>query len=90
MKPVELTLMSAGLLLSHLYAMRTTLGAVIASLEDAAGVMVETLDAADRVAADPDACPHPEEKQIDATTMGGRPRVMCLVCGTERPGTAPS
>lgn len=66
-------------LLTPLYAMRLLLDSVIANVEQAAPVVlkVETGE-----------CPHPEERQVNATVMGGPPEVICLVCGQQRLGTA--
>lgn len=39
--------------------------------------------------ATPGSCPHcgaPEEKQRDASTLGGRPKKQCLVCAEEYDG----
>lgn len=61
--------------LLQLYAMRAQLEALIAGVE------------AEEQPPEPDpstlGCPHPEEQQRDAST-GGRRRIFCLACQTER------
>lgn len=54
-----------------LYALRTQVDALIAQVD---GAPAQTQGG----------CPHPEEKQVDATTCGGPTRVLCLVCNEER------
>jgi len=65
------------ILLQQLYAMRAQLEAAIMQLE------------ADQVQIT-SGCPHPADKQRNATTMGGQPTVLCLECGDERPGVVAS
>jgi hypothetical protein len=67
----------AALFLPQLYAMRVLIDGLITSLEQ-------------EVRSDqPDdgSCRHPPERQVDATTLGGSPQVLCLVCGQQRLGT---
>lgn len=66
-------------LLQQLYGLRLILDGLIATVEQELGAAV---GAASVVGA----CPHPPERQVDATVMGGEPKIMCLVCGTERAG----
>ena len=80
--------MSLPLVLAQLHAMRLILDGVITMLEQA---MVELHDEPPPAPslADQSECPHPAERQVNATVMGGLPHVLCLVCGQQRPGTAP-
>lgn len=66
-----------SVVLSHLYAMRLLLDGVIATVESDR-VTTPTPDVTD--------CPHPSERQVNATVMGGPPTVVCLVCGKQRFG----
>jgi len=70
-------------LLRQLYAMRLLLDGVIGELEP---LGPEDEAGAKKV----EACPHPEDRQVDATVMGGPPMVLCLACGGQRVGTAPA
>lgn len=70
--------------MAQLYAMRLLLDGVIERLEE--------LEHQPDLAAGVDTggtCPHPPEKQVNATTLGGVPQVLCLVCGEQRFGMAP-
>ena len=69
------------MLLPQLYAMRMLIEGVIVTLERARDAEVSSL---------PDACPHPADRQVNATVMGGPPMVLCMVCGEQRIGTAPT
>ena len=64
--------------LAQLYVLRAQLEIAIRLLEsepDAAGE-------------DETGCEHPEDKRVDATTMGGPQKFHCLVCGAEVEGVA--
>jgi hypothetical protein len=72
-------------LLRQLYAMRLLLDGVIGELEplapeDEAGAGTKKIEA----------CPHPADRQVDASVMGGPPMVLCLACGAQRVGSAPA
>jgi hypothetical protein len=62
--------------LTALYGIRMQVEALIQSVE-ADNPVVPVPD---------DGCPHPAEKQVNATVMGGTPMILCTACGEERPG----
>jgi hypothetical protein len=72
---------------AQLYAMRYLLDGVTGQLER----VIATLDIATSSVPLPfdadSACQHPPEKQIDATTLGGVPQIVCLLCGQQRIGS---
>jgi hypothetical protein len=68
-------------LLLQLYAMRAQLECAIATIEQANGVVQESAPA-------PVGCPHPPERQRNASSFGEPAMVVCLECGLTRPGTA--
>jgi hypothetical protein len=72
----------SAILLAQLYAMRSQLDATILAVEASrqlAPVADPSMTAAQR------ACSHPEDKQADASVMGGGPkRLECTLCGWER------
>ena len=69
-------------MLPALYAMRILVEGLISSAE------AEARQPTPPPPAD-GACPHPAERQMDATVLGGPSEVICLVCGRQRPGVAP-
>ena len=66
-------------LLTNLYAVRGLIDAAILEQETALGLH------------DPpptnEGCPHRRDRQRDATTMGGSPKLLCLDCGQTHVGT---
>jgi hypothetical protein len=93
--------MRADRVLDQLIALRLVLDGLIGTVEEA---RVEEqrdellLPLPRRAPADPAleegelptaTCPHPAERQIDASTLGGPSMVLCLVCGEQRPGVVP-
>jgi len=70
----------ASFVLPQLYAMRLLVDGLIAQIEQ-------------EVRADPmpdeGGCRHPAERQVDASTLGGPPQVVCLLCGQQRLRTVP-
>lgn len=79
---MDLEIRSLGLLLSQLYATRHLIEGVIRNLEETAGLIPPPGPSMPM-----DDCPHPPERQVNATVMGGPPMVVCLVCGQQRLGT---
>jgi hypothetical protein len=69
--------------LKQLYALRAQLDVAIQLLE------TQLLEAQGLTAVPPvEGCPHPPNRQRDATTMGGGPpQIVCLDCGLKRVGT---
>jgi len=66
-------------LLAQLYVLRAQLEVLIVMAED---VAIEPPP--------PDSqCPHPAERQRNASTFGEPNMVLCLDCGAKHPGTAP-
>ena len=68
-------------MLPALLAMRVLVDGMIDQLEAAAEAGRAPVAPADG------SCPHPAERQVDATVLGGVPEVVCLVCGAQRVGT---
>jgi hypothetical protein len=73
----------SGGVLAQLYAMRLLLDGIIGDLEPLEAT-------ADAPTPEDGSCPHPPERQIDASVLGGQATVLCLVCGLERPGVVPA
>jgi hypothetical protein len=68
--------MNPDVILAQLYALRAQIHALIVQVESSSAPAVPITGA----------CPHPEDKQRNATTGGGGPqKVLCLQCGEERP-----
>jgi hypothetical protein len=70
------------MVLAQLHAMRQQVEATILIAERELG----TRGVAPGVAEARGACPHPDGAQVNGTTMGGTPTVVCLVCGAQYPG----
>jgi hypothetical protein len=70
-------------MLPTLYAMRILLDELITEAER--GAAPPALRADD----DGTGCPHPPARQLDASTLGGPPTILCLECGAQRLGVAP-
>lgn len=64
--------------LLQLYAMRAQLEAIISAEELELGAVQQAAG-----------CPHPEDKRVNSTTMGGgKPRFYCTVCREQIEGVA--
>jgi hypothetical protein len=70
-------------MLATLYAMRLLLDEVIVEAERAAGRPAPEAPPTEGE------CPHPPARQLDASTLGGPPTILCLECGQQRIGVAP-
>jgi hypothetical protein len=53
------------------------------TIEEQIACIREIVDNPEEVG-DPTACPHPEDKIVEVTTMGTLPTWKCLVCNEER------
>jgi hypothetical protein len=71
-------------MLATLYALRLLVDELIVEAERA----VDRPRAPELPATDGE-CPHPPELQVDASTLGGPPAVICRGCGAQRLGVAP-
>ena len=79
-----------ALVRAHLIALRTQLDALLLLVDGELGHGHEIeleLGAGQALGTETrSGCPHPDGKQVNATTFGGPPMIHCLLCDTEYPG----
>lgn len=74
----------SAILLAQLYAIRAQAEAAILQMEHAMGDGPQEPESPPRDVMS--RCPHPEDKQVDGSTLGSGPLIHCAECQEDRPG----
>lgn len=82
--------MRLRLLRAQLIALRTQMDAAVLLVDEELGIgnenELEAWPGPGTGTRSGTGCPHPDGKQVNATTFGGPPMIHCLLCDEEYPG----